>query len=736
LTPRTFDDAQAIADGDHSDPFGYLGMHKSADWLVVRAFLPGAASVHVLAAAGGKRVAELPRVHDAGVFAGPLPRRRSFAYRLEVVWGETTVVLDDPYRFGSLFGDLDEHLMAEGTHLQAYERLGAHPSMIDQVAGVCFGVWAPNAARVSVVGDFNTWDGRRHPMRLHHSLGVWEIFIPGIGPGALYKFEIKDRDGTVLPLKADPYALRCEQPPGTSSVVHELSAEPWSDAEWMEKRATTVDRSAPMAIYEVHLGSWRRHLEDGQRRLSYRELAQSLVPYVKDMGFTHIELLPITEHPFEGSWGYQPIAMFAPTSRMGSPDDFRDLVEACHQAEIGLILDWVPAHFITDAHGLGYFDGTHLYEHADPRLGRHREWDTLIYNYGRREVVNFLLCSALFWLDRYHIDGLRVDAVASMLYLDYSRKAGDWLPNRFGGNENLDAVDFLKRLNETAYARHPGIAMIAEESTAWPKVSGPTYAGGLGFGYKWNMGWMHDTLDYIARDPIARSFHHDQLTFGLVYAFSENFILPLSHDEVVYGKRSLLGKMPGDRWQKFANLRLYYTFMYGHPGKKLMFMGCEFAQEREWNHDSSLDWHLIGDPAHAGVQRLVRDLNHFYRATPALHERDCEASGFEWIDGGDSANSVISFIRRGADPADFVIVVCNFTPVVRHDYRIGAPASGPYREAFNSDSAAYGGSDAGNSGHVVAEAVPCHGRPWSLNLVLPPLAALVLQPASGPQKGK
>jgi len=731
MTFASFDDAQALAGGDHPDPFAYLGMHESADGVVVRAFLPDAVAVRVLDAADGKRVAELSRVHDAGIFAGAVAQRRRFGYRLEVVWGATTVVLDDPYRFPPVLGEIDDHLLVEGKHLQVYEQLGAHPLTIDRVAGVAFAVWAPNAARVSVVGDFNNWDGRRHPMRRRDTSGVWEIFIPGLGTGAIYKFEIKDRNGTLLPLKADPYALRCERPPRTGSIVHELAAYPWSDGDWLERRGAAIDRSAPVAIYEVHLGSWRRVIEDGQRSLSYRELADALIPYVKDMGFTHIELLPVTEHPFEGSWGYQPIALFAPTSRFGSPDDFRALVEACHQAGLGLILDWVPAHFITDSHGLGYFDGTHLYEHADPRLGRQREWDTLIYNFGRREVANFLLCSALFWLDRYHVDGIRVDAVASMLYLDYSRHPGDWLPNRHGGNENLEAVDFLKRLNETAYGRHPGIATIAEESTAWPRVSRPTFLDGLGFGYKWNLGWMHDTLDFIGLDPIYRRYHLDRLTFGLLYAFAENFILPLSHDEVVYGKRSLLAKMPGDRWQKFANLRLYYTFMYGHPGKKLMFMGGEFAQEREWNHDASLDWHLIEDPAHAGVQRLVRDLNRCYRATPALHQRDCEADGFEWIDCEDRANCVISFVRRGADRSDFVVVVCNFTPVVRHGYRVGVPAAGPYSEAFNSDAAVYGGGNVGNCGQVVAQAVPWHGRPWSLNLVLPPLAALILRPAGG-----
>ena len=724
-------DAEAIVRGDHSDPFGYLGMHADNGKIVVRAFLPGAGSVRVVDAGTGKDLADLPRIHEAGLFVGPVPGRRRRAYRLRVDWAGTVVELEDPYRFPPVLGELDVHLLHEGNHLQMHDVVGAHPATIDGVAGFSFAVWAPNARRVSVVGDFNNWDGRRHAMRLRRDCGWWEIFVPGLGAGERYNYEIVGRQGNLLPLKADPFAFHAERSPGTASITWAAPA-PMADDGWTAARGRVNDRRAPIAIYEVHLGSWRRKPEEGHRYLTYRELAAELVPYVTDLGFTHIELMPVSEHPFDGSWGYQPIGLFAPTSRFGTPDDFRDFVAACHGAGLGVIVDWVPGHFPTDPHGLGLFDGTHLYEHADPRQGLHRDWDTLIYNYGRAEVANFLLCNALFWLDRYRIDGLRVDAVASMLYLDYSREPGDWIPNRYGGRENLDAMAFLKRLNETVYDRFPTAMTAAEESTAWPLVSRPTYLGGLGFGYKWNMGWMHDTLDYIGRDPVHRGYHHDRLTFGLLYAFTENFLLPLSHDEVVHGKGSLLGRMPGDRWQKFANLRLYFTFMYGHPGKKLLFMGGEFGQAREWNHDASLDWHLLDDPPHRGVQRLVRDLNRLYRATPALHERDFEPEGFEWIDGNDRQQSVISFIRRARDGADFVVVVCNFTPVPRHGYRIGVPAPGPYRELLNSDAGVYGGSGLGNRGRVVAENVPCHGRPHSLGLELPPLGAVVLQPSAAP----
>ena len=704
---------------DH-DPFSFLGMHEEKGEVVVRVFRPDWQQVSVVERQTGEVVAQLPRVDEAGFFAGPVGRAR-FAYRLLLQSGEAWRIEDDPYAFGAVLGEMDLHLHAEGTFLRAYEKLGAHPVAMDGVDGVSFTVWAPSARRVSVVGDFNQWDGRRHPMRVNPGAGLWEIFLPGVEAGARYKFEIRTQRGTIL-LKADPFAFEAECPPKTASLVS--AALP----ERRPSRGPESHRRAPVAIYEVHLGSWRRKPEDGRRPLSYGELADTLVPYVKDMGFSHIELMPITEHPFGGSWGYQPTALFAPTSRYGTPAQFLHFVERCHAEGIGVILDWVAAHFPADPHALAHFDGSHLYEHADPKEGRHPDWHTLIYNYGRNEVRGFLLSNALFWLSRYGIDGLRVDAVASMLYRNYSRKEGEWIPNQFGGVENLEAIEFLRQLNERVYANEPGAITVAEESTAWPMVSRPTYLGGLGFGYKWNMGWMHDTLAYMSKDPVHRKFHHDKLTFGLLYAFTENFILPLSHDEVVHGKGSLLGKMPGDRWQKFANLRAYYAFMYTMPGKKLLFMGNEFAQGREWNHDASLDWHLAGEPLHAGVQNLVRDLNHLYRDTRALYERDCEGEGFSWIDCNDSEASVISYLRRGGDPQDVVAVVCNFTPVVRRSYRIGVPRAGRYREILNTDSAHYGGSNVGNSGGVETQDVAAHGMAQSLSLSLPPLGVLVLAP--------
>ncbi|WP_316975824.1 1,4-alpha-glucan branching protein GlgB [Shumkonia mesophila] len=720
----------ALASGDHADPFGVLGMHEaSGGRLLARACLPGARSVAVVDAADGTTVADLPRIHDAGIFAGPLGKRRQrFAYRLRVDWNGEVVEAEDAYRFPPVISDFDLHLLGEGNHLRAYEVMGAHPRTLEGVAGVAFAVWAPNARRVSVVGGFNGWDGRRHVMRLRHSFGIWEIFVPGIGPGEPYKFEIKAGDGRLLPLKTDPYAFAAEVPPKTASVV--VAAQPfaWTDELWRGRLGETNALDAPVSVYEVHLGSWRRKPEEGNRYLTYRELAGELVPYVRDLGFTHIELMPVSEFPFDGSWGYQPIGLFAPTSRFGSPDDFRAFVDACHAADIGVLIDWVPGHFPTDEHGLGLFDGTHLYEHADPRKGRHTDWGTLIYNYGRREVANFLLANARYWIDSFHIDGLRVDAVASMLYLDYSRKAGEWVPNQYGGNENLEAVAFLKRMNEVIFGENGGATTVAEESTAWPMVSRPTYLGGLGFGLKWNMGWMHDTLQYMSKEPIYRRYHPNNLTFGLLYAFTENFVLALSHDEVVHGKGSLLGKMPGDRWQKFANLRAYFAFMFGHPGKKLLFMGADIAQEREWSHDRSLDWHLLDDPLHAGAKQLVGDLNRLYRAAPALYEVDFEPAGFSWIDCQDVDNSVVSFLRRGKRPEEVAVVVCNFTPVVHHGYRIGVPSGDFYVECINTDAADYGGSGVGNLGGVQAEAVPAHGHPWSVNLTLPPLAVLILRP--------
>jgi 1,4-alpha-glucan branching enzyme len=718
---------EALAHGRCADPFAVLGPHAAAGGVVVRVFAPAAQRVSVIEPDG--RATPLRRVHAAGIHAVHLAGRKPpLRYRLRVDAGTGTLETEDPYRFGPVLGELDAYLIARGDHRRLWECLGAQVRTHEGVDGTSFAVWAPNARRVSVVGPFNGWDGRVHAMRARRECGVWEIFLPGVGPGALYKYEILGANERLLPLKADPLAFAAEHPPATASVVAHRP-EPARVPLWEAQRATRQAREAPISIYEVHLGSWRRRGEDGGRPLRYRELADELVAYVRDMGFTHVELLPVTEHPFDGSWGYQPTGLYAPTSRYGSPEDFAALVAACHASGIGVLMDWVPAHFPDDPHGLACFDGTHLYEHGDPRQGFHPDWNTLIYNYGRNEVANFLLGSALYWLDRHGLDGLRVDAVASMLYLDYSRRPGEWIPNRFGGNENLEAVAFLRRMNEMTYAEHAGTMTVAEESTAWPAVSRPTYVGGLGFGYKWNMGWMHDTLEYMSKDPVHRRFHHDRLTFGLLYAFSENFILPLSHDEVVHGKRSLLGRMPGDRWQRFANLRAYYGFMWTHPGKKLLFMGGEIAQEREWNHQTGLDWHLLDRPEHAGVQRLVRDLNRLYRELPALHQQDCESAGFSWLDGSDSDQSVLSYLRRGAAPDALAAVVCNFTPVVRERYRIGVPLPGRWRERLNSDAACYGGSNIGNGGEIASEPVPWHGQAHSLCLTLPPLATLVLMPA-------
>ncbi|WP_372525067.1 1,4-alpha-glucan branching protein GlgB [Piscinibacter sp.] len=719
-------DVDAIRTACHGDPFAVLGLHEDEDgsWSL-RAFLPGAAQVAVLDAATGGTCGNLVRRHDDGFFEATLPVTGRFAYRLHVRWADgSQAIIDDPYRFPPVLGDLDVWLLGEGSHLRPFEVLGATQRVMEGVAGTSFAVWAPNASRVSVVGDFNFWNGRRHPMRLRRECGVWEIFLPGVGAGARYKYEIRSSGGHVLPQKADPYALQSELRPATASVVARLpSVAAPSPA---RRKANALD--APMSIYEVHLGSWRRVAEEGDRWLAWDEFADTLVPYARDMGFTHIELLPISEHPFDGSWGYQPVGLYSPTSRFGDARGFRRFVDRCHAEGLGVLLDWVPAHFPTDAHGLANFDGTQLYEYADPREGFHNDWNTLIYNVGRTEVRNFLVGNALFWLERYNVDGLRVDAVASMLYRDYSRNAGEWVPNVHGGRENLEAIAFLKRVNEVIGNERAQAVTLAEESTAFPAVSRPTYAGGLGFHYKWNMGWMHDTLQYMERDPIHRKHHHGEMTFGLVYAFNENFVLPLSHDEVVHGKGSLFGKMPGDRWQKFANLRAYYGFMFGHPGKKLLFMGCEFAQEREWNHDQSLDWHLLADPQHEGVQRLLRDLNHLYVATPALYQRDFEPGGFEWISHDDAERSVLSFIRHGAEERSLIVVVCNFTPTVHGGYRLGVPRAGEYRERLNTDSAHYGGSDVGTPlGAATAQDVAWHGKPYSVLLTLPPLATVILE---------
>lgn len=625
--------------------------------------------------------------------------------------------------------DFDLHLIGEGTHYKNYEKLGAHVLEIDGIKGVHFAVWAPNAKRVSVIGDFNHWDGEKHPMKLLGDSGIWEIFIPGLDEGELYKFEVKSKYRGYKEQKSDPFAFFFEVRPKSAAIVYNIeNKHKWQDAEWLEIRRKKNWFESPVAIYEVHLGSWMRAPEDNNRFLTYRELADKLIPHVKNLGFTHIELLPISEHPLDASWGYQTIGYFAPTSRHGRPEDLMYFVDKCHQNEIGVIIDWVPAHFPKDAHGLGYFDGTCLYEHEDPRKGEHRDWGTLIFNYGRNEVANYLISNALFWLEKYHIDGLRVDAVASMLYLDYSRGPGDWIPNIYGGNENLEAINFLKKFNEIVHQYHPGVLTIAEESTAWTGVSRPTYLGGLGFSMKWNMGWMHDTLEYFSKDAVYRKYHANNLTFSILYAFTENFILPFSHDEVVYGKRSMLDKMPGDMWQKFANLRALYGYMYGHPGKKLLFMGSEFGQWREWNFDESLDWHLLQYEPHKKLQRFLSDLNNLYITEPAMHEIDFEWHGFEWIDFHDSDNSVISFIRRAKNHDDFLVFVFNLTPIPRFGYRIGVPHGGFYREILNSDSEIYWGGNLGNAGGVHADNVPYHARQFSLNLILPPFSVLIFKP--------
>jgi len=720
---------ELICSACHGDPFAVLGPHRGADGaLSVRAFLPTAREVTVLHASTAAPPRVLTCRHDDGFFEGAVDADPTLPYQLQVRWDSgLTSVLHDPYRFGMVLGEMDVWLLAEGTHLRPYEILGAHLRRMDDVEGTSFAVWAPNATRVSVMGDFNHWDGRRHPMRLRRECGVWELFLPDVAPGNAYKFEIRSASGEVLAARSDPYARQAELRPATASVVASMPACLASDAQ----RRTANALNAPVNIYEVHLGSWRRVVDatSGVARWpTWDEIADMLVPYCQDMGFTHLELLPISEHPFDGSWGYQPVGLYAPTSRFGPPEGFGRLVQRCHEAGIGVLLDWVPAHFPSDAHGLAHFDGSHLYEYADPREGFHNDWNTLIYNLARTEVRNFLIGNALYWLERYGVDGLRVDAVASMLYRDYSRKAGEWIPNKDGGRENLEAIAFLKRMNEVVGAERPEAITLAEESTAFPSVSRPTYAGGLGFHYKWNLGWMHDTLDYMQRDPVHRKYHHGEMTFGLMYAFSENFVLPISHDEVVHGKGSLLSKMPGDRWQQFANLRAYLGFMFGHPGKKLLFMGCEFAQVREWNHDQSLDWHLLDDPAHAGIQRLVRDLSRLYRATPALYQRDFTHNGFEWIDHTDAAHSVLSFIRHGDDPHSFILVVCNFTPTVLQGYRIGVPQAGQYRECLNTDSVHYGGSNTGTPlGAASAEPRAWHGRAHSILLNLPPLATVMLE---------
>jgi 1,4-alpha-glucan branching enzyme len=714
----------AIRGAYHGDPFAVLGMHQAGEALVVRVFRPDARAVTVQEIGGSVKAYPALQIHPDGFFEAVLEgAQQRFRYVLDFTghdgheWSER-----DPYSFGVILGPLDLHLFAEGQHWQLYDKLGAHLMEIDGVWGTAFHVWAPNAQRISVVGDFNGWDGRRAPMRKLLGCGVWEIFLPGIGEGSHYKFEVKQSHGGIA-LKSDPFAFYGQHGKQTASMVFDLKRYAWDDAAWMKAREGKQWHREPVSIYEVHLGSWRRKVEEGNRYFSYRELADELLDYVAYMGYTHIELLAIAEHPFDGSWGYQVTGYYAPTSRFGNPDEFRYFVDRAHQKGIGVILDWVPGHFPKDAHGLAEFDGTDLYEHADPRKGEHMDWGTLIFNYGRNEVRNFLIANALFWLDEYHIDGLRVDAVASMLYLDYSRQPGEWIPNEYGGRENLEAIYFLKRFNEVCYERHPGILTIAEESTAWPGVSRPTYLGGLGFGLKWNMGWMHDFLRYMSLDPAYRKYHQGDITFSLLYAFHEHFVLVLSHDEVVHGKGSLLNKMPGDLWQKFANLRLFYAWMYAHPGKKLLFMGGEFGQWREWNHDDSLDWHLANWPEHDGLKRLVQHLNYLYKNEPALFDQDDTYAGFEWIDFHDSDNSVVAFLRKSRT-GEMLVFVINATPVPRDAYRIGVEGDGWYQEILNTDAQTYGGGDIGNYGGQHAEGMAWQGKSHSLLLRLPPLAVV------------
>ncbi|MDE3080424.1 MAG: 1,4-alpha-glucan branching protein GlgB [Paracoccaceae bacterium] len=711
---------EAIVAGAHGDPFSVLGLHERDGRWVLSAFVPGADRLVALTGAGDVTLTDLS--DGAGFFVGVLPGRTD--YRLHAENREAVWDFDDPYRFGPVLGEMDEYLLGEGTHRRIWQALGAHVRMHEGVEGVHFAVWAPNAERVSVAGDFNLWDGRRHPMRLRGATGVWEIFIPGLGEGTVYKYDIRGRGGKRLPMKADPVGFGSEHPPATGSVVRRIDQPHWTDERWMKGRAKHQTIASPISVYEVHLGSWRK-AESGARPLSYHELAEQLVDYAADMGFTHLEFLPVSEHPFDGSWGYQPTGMFAPTIRHGTPDEFRALVDAAHRKGLGVILDWVPGHFPTDAHGLARFDGTALYEHEDPREGFHQDWNTLIYNYGRVEVANYLISNALYWLEEYHADGLRVDAVASMLYRDYSRAEGQWVPNKDGGRENYEAIALLQAMNVTTYGEVPGIVTVAEESTAFPGVSRPVNHGGLGFGFKWNMGWMNDSLRYIEKDPIYRKHHHHQMTFSLHYAWSENYILPISHDEVVHGKGSMIAKMPGEGDEKFANLRAYYSFMWTHPGKKLLFMGCEFAQGAEWNHSRSLDWHLLERPQHRGMQNLIRDLNHLYRSTPALHVNDCQPEGFQWLEANDAENSVFAFIRRGGPQDPAVVVAINFTPVERRGYRLGFPAPGHWHEAFNSDSEFYGGGNRGNLGGVETEAKGWHGQMQSAAVTLPPLSAVI-----------
>jgi len=732
MMPRTCSehDVEKIVNTEYHDPYDILGMHdidiNGARNLCVRAFLPDAREAFVFEVANPKNRYKMDKVDDRGFFEVIVARSDRFKYNIEKHFydGNFTIFYDS-YAFPSILTDYDLHLFKEGNHHRIHEKLGAHYHEFEGIGGICFAVWAPNAKRVSIIGDFNSWDGRRHVMRVR-SVGVWEIFIPGLPMGSNYKFEIKAAAGNLIE-KSDPYAFASEVRPKTSSIVYDVNKYTWNDNDWMETRKKRSWAEEPISIYEVHAGSWMRVPEDNNRFLTYRELAEKLVEYVKKLNYTHVQLLPITEHPFDGSWGYQVTGYFAPTSRYGSPADFMYFVDYLHQNGIGVLVDWVPAHFPKDWHGFMKFDGTCLYEHEDPRKGEHMDWSTLIFNYGRNEVKNFLISNAVFWFDKYHIDGLRVDAVASMLYLDYSRKAGEWIPNQYGGRENLEAIEFLKYLNGIVYQYFPGILMIAEESTAWPAVSRPTYVGGLGFGLKWNMGWMNDTLKYFEKDPIYRRYHHNMLTFPLIYAFTENFVLVLSHDEVVHGKKSLLDKMPGDVWQKFANVRLLLGYMYGMPGKKLLFMGSEIGQWHEWNCNQSLDWHLLNFDSHNKLSRYISDLNKLYKNEPALYQNDFSNDGFEWIDFSDADRSIISFIRKGKNPDDAIIFVFNFTPMVYLNYRIGVPWHGHYDEVLNSDSADYWGTNVGNFGGFQSDPLAWQGRPASMNLNIPPLGVVMLK---------
>ncbi|MFZ3137867.1 MAG: 1,4-alpha-glucan branching protein GlgB [Thermodesulfovibrionales bacterium] len=727
------DQIKLIVNANHWDPFQVLGNHiivkERSKAVAVRTFLPEAEETWVVETKT-KKLFPMQKIHKAGFFEVIITEKKDiFPYRIRIKSYDGAISeFYDPYAFLPVLTDFDLHLIGEGSHYKTYEKLGTHIMEINGIKGVHFAVWAPNARRVSVIGDFNRWDGRRHPMRILSASGIWEIFIPGLNEGELYKFEIKSRYKKQIFEKADPYAFYSEIRPKSASIIHDINKYQWNDTEWMKMRSKKNWLESPVSIYEVHLGSWMRVPEENNRYLTYRELAERLIRYTKKMGYTHLELLPVTEHPLDASWGYQTIGYFSATSRHGKPEDFMYFLDACHQNHIGVILDWVPAHFPTDGHGLGFFDGTCLYEHEDPRKGFHPDWGTKIFNYGRKEVRNYLISNALFWCEKYHIDGFRVDAVASMLYLDYSRKEGEWVPNIFGGRENLEAIDFIKRFNEIIHQYHPGILTIAEESTAWGGVSKPVYLGGLGFDLKWNMGWMNDTLEYFSKDPIHRKFHHNHLTFSLLYAFSENFILVLSHDEVVHGKRSLLNKMPGDMWQKFANLRLLYGFMYSHPGKNLLFMGGELGQWDEWNHDKSIDWHLMQFAPHRCLQKFVMDLNRIYQSEPALYEKDFHYEGFEWIDFHDSDNSIISFMRKAKDPDDLLIIVCNFTPLPRPGYRIGVAKNSHYKEILNSDSQIYWGSNMGNAGGVNADKVPWHAKPYSIKITIPPLSIVIFKP--------